>query len=509
MEHTPKMSQLKWYKLYLLLIIIFGFGLRIYHIGGESIWADEGWSFYYAQMSIGALLNDVFFNENNPPLYYVFLHVWIKIAGESEMAMRLPSAVFGALLIYCIFRIGQLLYDKTTGLWCAFISAVSLFFIEYSQEARAYMLFALLSCLSMKSYIEIQKGSRTLKYAEYILWTVLLLYSHVYSVFFVLAQNIIFGCQRYVFQKRDGLGLKGWIYLQGAVFLLACPWFVSYLIRAQDIQDNFWLTPPTLTELKRTFTTFAQKSSLGLKFFFLLAVFAILKLKYQPPGKQVNGILERINGLKWEIKIQKVEESSFLAIWALVPIIVPFILSWVSQPVYHVRYTIGSAIPFYLLVAAGLKHVSMNSKIIKISLTSILLMLSIGNAIGYYQNIRKDQFREAFAYIEEKSEPGDLVIMNSRAIYWTTYSYYKNRDDLRAIGFPQDDRRVPMDNSKYVRPEHLPELRKVTAGHSRIWVVLAYSGDRERLIIGYLNNHYSLVNTPSFRGLELYEFVKN
>jgi uncharacterized membrane protein len=270
---------------------LLGIVLRIYTIGNESLWADEGWSFYRGTMSIGALLNDLFFNENNPPVYYVFINIWIKIAGDSEIAIRLPSAIFGIILIYCNFRIGELLYDKTVGLWFSFITAISLFFIEYSQEARVYMLFALLASLSMKSYFELQVNNGVSKYAKYVLWTVLLIYSHVYSVFLIFAQNIIFIFQRFIFQKESNPGLKNWIYLQGTVFLLAFPWFVSYLIRAQDIQDNFWIVQPGLANLKQTLKIYSQNSNIGLLIFLLLAFLAIFEIQRLSSHKKFTSIL--------------------------------------------------------------------------------------------------------------------------------------------------------------------------------------------------------------------------
>jgi mannosyltransferase len=500
MEHSKKMTQIKSFRLYLFLIILLGIVLRIYTIGNESLWADEGWSFYRGTMSIGALLSDLFFNENNPPVYYVFINIWIKIAGDSEIAIRLPSAIFGIILIYCNFRIGELLYDKTVGLWFSFITAISLFFIEYSQEARVYMLFALLASLSMKSYFELQVNSGVSKYAKYVLWTVLLIYSHVYSVFLVFAQNIIFVFQRFIFQKESNPGLKNWIYLQGTVFLLAFPWFVSYLIRAQDIQDNFWIVEPGLANLKQTFKIYSQNSNIGLLIFLLLSFLAIFEIQRLSSHKKFTDILGWLYSLKWNVKLQKVEQAVYLSIWLFVPIVIPFILSLISQPIYHVKYTIASALPFYLLVGAGAKSISLNRKMGTLFLIAIFLTLSTGKVIGYYEKIKKEQFREAFAYIENNSDPGDLIIMNARAIEWTTYSYYQKRDDLLSVGFPKD--------SWEVRPEHLPKLTELAEDHSRIWVVLSHSGDKEKLIPAHLKNFYTMVATPSFKGIELFEFRK-
>ena len=68
-------------KLSLLSILFVGFLLRIYDLGTESIWYDEGCSLNFAVQEI----NNIFFqNDKSPPLYYLFLHFWIKLFGTSE-----------------------------------------------------------------------------------------------------------------------------------------------------------------------------------------------------------------------------------------------------------------------------------------------------------------------------------------------------------------------------------------------------------------------------------------
>lgn len=487
-------------ELWLSVIVLFSAALRFAYLGTESIWADEGWSFYYAKMKMGALVRDTFFNENNPPLYYVILNIWMKIFGDSEIAMRVPSAIFGSLLVFCNFKLGEYFYNKNTGLWCSFLSAVSLFYIEYSQEARVYMLLALLTCLSMYSYFRLQGGRSFAIKLSYVIWTVFLIYSHVYGVFILFAQNLIYISQQILFQRK-GLRPRFWIYLQVIVFLFACPWLASYLIRAAHIQDGFWIAAPGLRTLTNTFRTYALWSTAGLILFLFLLVLSPFAIRPASIPHDPKNLIAKINEFKWEVKIDEIEKTIALLIWLFIPIVTPFIISLFSQPIYFIKYTIGSSIPFYLLVARGASILSKNNKHIRNILVVFILALLIPKLVGYYRNIEKEQWREAFSYIEENSEPQDLIILNAPDIKWTTYAYYQKREDMVAVGFPE--------NTSKVEPKHLAEMEDVTMDRDRIWLVLSHSRDDENLLYSYLKNHFFEIDAPVFKGLELYHFVKN
>jgi uncharacterized membrane protein len=67
--------------------------LRLYHIGAQSLWIDEGYSIYDARN-----LNFAIASQSVRPLYYAFLHMWMLL-GQSEFFLRLPAALFGAFAV--------------------------------------------------------------------------------------------------------------------------------------------------------------------------------------------------------------------------------------------------------------------------------------------------------------------------------------------------------------------------------------------------------------------------
>lgn len=135
----------------LLLILVLAAGLRFYQLDGSSLWSDEGNTWALLSRSFTQIAQNAA-ADIHPPGYYWLLKLWSMVAGTSAWGMRSFSALAGLLLVYVIYRLGSLLEREqpTFGgiaLLAAFIAALNPFQIYYSQEARMYLLLALLSAI--------------------------------------------------------------------------------------------------------------------------------------------------------------------------------------------------------------------------------------------------------------------------------------------------------------------------------------------------------------------------
>lgn len=124
----------------LLLILFLAGALRVYDLGGESLWLDETHSVDAAGESVYDILTVVPRRYHLPPLYFLMLRGWVLLAGDSAVAVRVPSAIFGIAAVAVLFLVGLELRSAALGLAVAFISAISYFLIRYAQEARPYSL---------------------------------------------------------------------------------------------------------------------------------------------------------------------------------------------------------------------------------------------------------------------------------------------------------------------------------------------------------------------------------
>ena len=68
----------------LLLVVLLAFGLRAQRLSFQPLWADEGYSIYFAAMPLAdmASLTAV---DIHPPLYYALLRGWRLAAGNGPV----------------------------------------------------------------------------------------------------------------------------------------------------------------------------------------------------------------------------------------------------------------------------------------------------------------------------------------------------------------------------------------------------------------------------------------
>ena len=150
-EHiiSAKQSVTIWNDWRLWVSVIIGLALRVYHLGDNSLWVDEGFSVAWANAAVPELLHKTLSAEPHPPTYYLMLHFWITAFGASPLATRMLSVIFGTATIFLVFQIGATLSDRNLGSISSFLLAISAIHIQYSTEARMYAQFTFAAGLSV------------------------------------------------------------------------------------------------------------------------------------------------------------------------------------------------------------------------------------------------------------------------------------------------------------------------------------------------------------------------
>ena len=129
------------------------------------------------------MLHEIRLNETTPPLYFALAWVWTRIFGSGETGIRSLSALCGVALVPVLYLCGRELVSRRAGVVAAALAAVSPFMIWYSQEARSYMLFALLGALS---FLYTARAERTRGGRDLALWAVfsaLAVLTHFFAIF--------------------------------------------------------------------------------------------------------------------------------------------------------------------------------------------------------------------------------------------------------------------------------------------------------------------------------------
>ena len=174
-----------------LAITWLGFAVRLSNLTYHSLWFDEAMSVHWARSSIPRIL-EVSMNlveDRLPPLYYLCLHYWRLLAGDGEVAVRLPSVLLGTLLVPIIYRLARDLTDRRVGALAGVLAALNPFLVWYSQEARMYAQAVLLATLGTWFLLRARAGQRRapLYWFAYGLCALAGLYTHLYTGFVLLA----------------------------------------------------------------------------------------------------------------------------------------------------------------------------------------------------------------------------------------------------------------------------------------------------------------------------------
>jgi uncharacterized membrane protein len=477
----------------LLLIIFLGAVLRVYKLGSESIWLDEAFTIQTAHGSLPSIIEETS-KDVHPPLYYFALHYWMQLFGESEFSTRLLSAIFGVLAVLAIYKLATLLFDRATGLLASLLLALSHFNIEFSQEARMYMLLCLLTLLSMYFFIKLLAGKSRLVLAGYILSSTLLMYTHVYSIFILAAQNLYWLSLPFVSRETFTQTWKRWTLAQVALVVLFLPWLSVLMQQVSRVQKGFWIPRQPPRALFDTFIVFASSRQLALIFFPLVALAIFLGCF----GQSEESALESSTGETKENVLTSRLKIYLLLLWLLCPIILPFIVSEFSSPIFLPKYTIPASLAFIILAARGFLGVRFHQ--LRMLLVLFIACFSLIDLRNYYGAVKKDVWRDAVSNFERLARPGDVVLFNERPGQ-SPFDYYNKRRDLIEKPFP--------DYNSELKAENIGELLKSEVeGHERVWLVLSHPGILTPLIPQQLEEWYALVAHRSDPGVEIYLFEK-
>lgn len=128
--------------LFLIGLVAFAAALRLYKIGQWSFWGDEWITVRRAsELSIGLI--------DFPPLSQLVTRLTLDALGTGEAAARLPAAVIGVLTIPVLYVVARRMVGPLVALIACLLLAVSHWHLYWSQNARFYTALLLFFTLAL------------------------------------------------------------------------------------------------------------------------------------------------------------------------------------------------------------------------------------------------------------------------------------------------------------------------------------------------------------------------
>ncbi len=142
--------------------------LALVGVSARELWGDEYATWYAATLSPGDLRRLLSHVDAVLAPYYLFMHMWIAVLGDSPLALRLPSVLAVGTAAGLVTLIGRRLGGPLTGLVAGFLFGAIPAVSRYGQEARPYapaiMATALATLLLLRAVAQ-PRWSRWLGYS--------------------------------------------------------------------------------------------------------------------------------------------------------------------------------------------------------------------------------------------------------------------------------------------------------------------------------------------------------
>jgi mannosyltransferase len=436
--------------------------LRLWGLGDKPFWLDEVATLRRATAAIHDLVADSLHGTHYPSY---FLLAWmVAKLGTSQAALRLPSAIFGALSAGLTSAIGRRVAGTQAGVVAGLFMAFSPFEVQFGQEARSYTLVACLILTALWGLVRLAQQPATTAqpfwrpsplraaWAAYALGTAAALDVLNVAVPWFVAANLA----AIAIARAAGPGQRGFWRNWAIVQLLIVACWAPLLAAVYVVSRGTVLDGPAWVPSETARTVWSIIAPV-----YLLRLSNFITLDLAPaaiPGLSLAVAVLAALGV-WRLR----RDPPVLAVLGGAALVLPLVLFAVSWfvPLLVPRYFAWSAAPFFIFAGSGL---GLLTRPRFAPAAAALAAVCFVNLIPYYGYETKPRWDLAAKKLLAVAHPGDIVLADSYYAY-SMLNVFAARKGL-------DKRQVKL-------TWLLPEAAKVAPGHD-VWVVYGRAGQTSR-----------------------------
>jgi 4-amino-4-deoxy-L-arabinose transferase-like glycosyltransferase len=538
----------------LILITLMGGFLRVLLLDKKGMWLDETFSVWLASQRVVDMLQWIVKIDQHPPLYYLLLHYWMVLYGDTPYSVRLLSVLFGTGTIPMIYLIGKRMSGVMMGLVAAVFLAFSPFHIYFAQETRMYTLLTFNAAVAIYALVRLLTDPRSVspigsQFREYLhAWRTSGPVEPDPEVDFSYKDKSRFqtGWRAWIFRHRwlpiqtieTDLAWVAFIVFSAATMLshntavffpLAANIFVLGLMLFQRIKKSG--AQPAFQS--PSFGNWV-KAQIGILLLWSPWIFSFIKQasavyqRFWIPEPAWNSVIQVLKSflnasapipagqamLVWILYVlvlclglvyyrRKFSRFFFLAALFAIPFLGELIVS-IRRPIFLDRTLIWITIPLFLVLAAGIAQ--FRFRFLMIGVVGMFGFINLFSAGDYYRFFQKEDWSTPAGYVAKFAEKNDLVLFNSNFVVIPFDYYFKPYEKQYSLQVVKQG--VPLDlfERGILEPKmttnDIPGLISLLNGHNRVWLVYSHDSytDPMGLIPQTLASQRKLIRTRDFYG---------
>ncbi len=453
-------------------LLLLALALRFYQLTAAAIWGDEGSSVLLAQMPLSGIWNHAAYDVH-PPLYFLLLHGWIGLFGDSILSIRMMSALPGAISVLLGTWLMHLVAGRRATLLACLLLALLPTAVRYSQEVRMYSLLGvwlLGATLALVYWVRAPHRRRYL--AIYALLMAAGFYTHYFTAFCVLSHWFYLALARPQDESAQHfLRRRSWWWANVAIVLLFLPWLpglVDLLRHMDELKaggDVGWEPPVTLRSLpSMIWQLMAQDDGEGMPWWLLLSL----------PTLMTAVLVYLVSSDRSRSRL-----PTLLVIYCALPLLLVFAVSFMS-PVFIERYLTVPALGLALCLALAIDRLAQRFKVLAVALLLVVLGVSGVGLKNNYTVDADDQFNNMVEYMNQHTVAGDQVVLGDM-FWYLTWGYYDQSHIAPRLYTPPTAAGVSTRPNRYgfgtLLDEHagacLDRLDDLPVGNGRVWLVMS------------------------------------
>ncbi len=460
-------------RVWLVLLLLVAWGLRLYHLDAMSIWWDESLSWDRATSDIPTIfantiqIQTLATRDLHPPLYFLLLHFAVMFAGATEFALRFLSVSSNMLTLAMLYPLARVLFGtrgRGIGLLTILFGALSPLYVWYAQEARPYALVLLWSVIALYALLRWLKTKPASWRDLFSRWAIVfgvMLVASLVTLYLAFTLLPFFALTLFLFNENAAswrARVKTLPTFVSALLLLAFAAIVILLPRGDALASWDQVGPrsvPMFIMLRDVWNSYvvgvtANLDQVGLLDLFLLALWLI-------------GIFSTIR-----VKSRDARLAIFLLAYILVPAFALQLGSYLRPLYLNSRHLITTSPAFYFGIALGIDAIARRLTTDHRSLITdyrvVTLLAALPLLIGALYSLNNLYFDPTFAKDNHKA--------------WSTFLRERLRpDDYLLLVAPQAEKIVEYYAPAGLQWESLPHL-----GQTQDWQEFL---DREAVLNAY------------------------